>query len=126
MSLCFGKSLKTSSCRKSPTSSTLSLILDICHISLRNPVDIFNGNFLTVGGLNVLELFGNHESEIGLGKLLLGESRELVEALLVCLVVSGVVELDFGKVLEENLLPVSILVHRLVSDAVSDFPGIKF
>ena len=78
--------LETGHCGKSPTRSAFSLVLDRANSTLGSPVDIDIGNwcaYLNYGWLvdwlnlwSVISLIG----KVGLGKLLLSQSRELVNS----------------------------------------------
>ena len=100
------------------------MILDISDVSLVNPINISNFNFF-VAFLNC-QVARDNKSEVSFGEFFLGEGGELVESLFVGLGWVGVVGVDFGEVLEEDSLSVSILELRRIADAVFGFPGLEF
>lgn len=70
-------------------------------------------------------LGANDEAEVLLNELFLGEGGELVDSLLVGSELVGVVGVNFGKVLEEDLLSVDVLEFGGEGDSEFGLPGLK-
>ncbi len=88
-----------------------------------NPVDVTD--FKVVSALDVVSAGGNDEAEVLLDELFLGEGGELVDSLFVGSELVGVVGVDFGKVLEEDLLSVDVLEFGGEGDSEFGLPGFE-
>ena len=107
-----------------PAWSALTLIFDWSHSSVSIPIDVSKGLIIFLD-LADLDVWGDLEGQVCLGKFFLGESRELVETHLVGIFFVGIVSLYVGKILEEYFLPVDIFELRGVRDDMLGFPELE-
>lgn len=123
----FAGGLKACNSGEGPTWSTLSLIFDRADCTLSPPVDVGIGYICCIElnkrlGLNWLR----HIGEIGLSKLLLSESRELIEAFFIGCGLVEVVGFNEGFFEKEDFFSVEVFNLRRVIDVELEFPLLVF
>ena len=99
------------------------MVLDGGNCTFSGPVNITN--LEVVSALNVVGAWANNESEVLFNELVLSECAELVDSLFIGSEFVGVVGVDFGKVLEEDLLSVDVLEFGGEDDSEFGLPGFE-